>query len=118
MAAPTQQDIQQLKNSVDKLCLLIDSTIAKDATISELISKLPTNSITRNKSLTGTLATLSSETCISVTLRNNGNSLIYTSNGGNEQTMIANEIQTIFVSNANLISVKGTGTLEYIVDKA
>lgn len=102
------KNLELIKKSIS--CLLSNTE--------NILAKLPTISVTRNKTLTGSLSTLSSETCISVTLRNNGNSLIYTSNGGNEQTMIANEIETIFVSNANLISVKGTGTLEYIVDKA
>lgn len=117
--SPTQQDIQNLKNAIDRLCNIVNTNIAKDDTILTLISKLPTSSVTRNKSLTGSLSALTSETCISVTLRNNGNSLIYTAGGSTtEQTMIANEVVTLFETNANLISVRGTGTLEYIVDKA
>lgn len=105
----------QLNKSI---CCTTSSISDVGSTLVTINSKIPTLSVTRNKSLTGSLVALTSEACISVTLRNNGNSLIYVSGGSiTEQTMMSNESIPLFVTNANLISVRGTGTLEYIVDK-
>lgn len=108
-----------LNEQAKKLGQLNKSICCTTSSVTSVSNKIPTLSITRSKALTGSLSALTSETCISVTLRNNGNSLIYTAGGSaTEQTLIANEIVTLFETNANLISVRGTGTLEYIVDKA
>jgi hypothetical protein len=103
MSAPTQQDIYTLRQAIEKLCLLISK-------------RNPTKSTTREVALIGTLVPLPTEDSISVKLRNVGNSLVYTVNGGAEQTAINPEVITLFVKSTDLISVKGTGTMEYIVD--
>ena len=115
----TEQEIQKLKNAIDRLCNILVPTRDGISDINEGVLELrPKQSYSRTKSLTGTLSALASEECISVTLRNNGNGLSFTVNGGVEWAFIDNEIETIFVTNASLIQVKGTDTLGYIVDKA
>lgn len=71
----------------------------------------------RAQALTGSFAALASETCKSVTLINSTSAVLnFTCNGGSSCTLPIGAGITLSISNASLISVKGTGELSYILN--
>ena len=89
-----------------------------DTNIDEITSKIPTNSVTRTKVLTGSLSALTSETCILVEIYNSDTTAItLQANGGVSHLLPESSITPIYTTNANTILVRGTGTLEYKVVK-
>lgn len=84
-------------------------------TLSHILA--PTKSYTRTQAVSGTSAFLAKEPCRRVTLQNNGNALLFKINGGDEFTAADPSSFEIEVTSTDMITVKGTGTLNYIVHK-
>ena len=120
MTAPTKQDIQNVKNAIDRLCLKLDTNntdvnevLTEIKTLVDVVANgVPTNSVTRTKSLTGTLSALTAEDCIMVEIYNSDTTAItLQSNGGVSHLLPEASIKPIYTTNANTILVSGTGTL-------
>lgn len=126
MTAPTKQDIQNVKNAVDRLCLKLDGNNTEvneilteiKTLVDVVVSGVPTSSVTRSKSLTGTLSTLTAEDCIMVEIRNTDTTAItLQANGGVSELLAANSFTPIYTTNTSNILVSGTGTMYYKVVK-
>jgi hypothetical protein len=79
----------------------------------------PLFNISRAVTLTGTMTNLPSEACQELTLINSsGTSLFFNVNSGSVITLPNNANYPInSVSNANLVSVSGSGILGYVISK-
>jgi hypothetical protein len=92
-----------------------DEAKKKLGDLSNSISNL--QSITKNITLSGDFAALPDIRCRGVELLNNENELIVKTEDASDYTAASPQIVFFHTSNANKISVKGTGVLSYIIIK-
>jgi hypothetical protein len=109
MSAPTKQDVNNVRNAIDRFCNTI---------INYVLGKTPSNTVTRTVVLTGTLTALPAEDCIMIEIFNSDTTAVTVqANGGSNNLLPENSYTPYYTNNTNTILVSGTGTLTYTVVK-
>jgi hypothetical protein len=106
-------------NEISKKLRFIEKAICCVSTSTLTISEnVPTTSVTRTATLTGSLVALPNEACIMVEIFNSDTTAITVqANGGSSNLLLPSSVNVFYTTNTNTISVRGTGTLIYTVVK-